>query len=388
MKKKITTILAAGALSLAVTGCSAESPDAEVTPTTAPSAAVESGDTTLAPAATPQTIEPVDYSYAYEKYEPDMVVATVEGIDVTWEEYFYWGLNSYLYAEQVMGPITDFTTEISEGVTMNDFIVDGAEASSIQYRAIENNAALEGIELSETSKTAIAEQRELDIANYSEDGTEEGFIDYLATSYTSMEMYEYINNINALIGDIYAVNYGEDSELVTDEDAMQFVDENSIMVAKHVLFKKTDEMNELYTDEEIEAIRAEAQSVLEQILAEADPVAAFDTYITEYNEDPGMASYPDGYCFGLGEMVVEFETATQGLAVDEVTTELVETDFGFHIILRGEATADSILMSAGAPIRQVVASNEFNNKLNAWVEASTIEYVDGFTPDFGAIFAK
>jgi parvulin-like peptidyl-prolyl isomerase len=55
--------------------------------------------------------------------------------------------------------------------------------------------------------------------------------------------------------------------------------------------------------------------------------------MTANTEDPGVASYPDGYLFQSGEMVAEFEDATAALEIGQVSG-IVETTYGYHIIYR------------------------------------------------------
>ncbi len=97
---------------------------------------------------------------------------------------------------------------------------------------------------------------------------------------------------------------------------------------------------EPYTDEQLSAIRIlneetknKAQDVLNQALeSEAD----FDALADQYSEDPGNISQPNGGdldFFSRGMMVPEFEDAVfDKMQVGEVYPELVQTDYGYHII--------------------------------------------------------
>ena len=74
-----------------------------------------------------------------------------------------------------------------------------------------------------------------------------------------------------------------------------------------------------------------ANAILARIRAGED----FDTLMNEYSEDPGLASFPDGYTFGPNEMVPEFEQGTRDLAIGEIS-EPIRSQFGYHIIMRIE----------------------------------------------------
>ena len=80
-------------------------------------------------------------------------------------------------------------------------------------------------------------------------------------------------------------------------------------------------------EEKKTAAKEKAEDIYERILAGED----FDTLMHEYSEDPGLATQPDGYTFGKGQMVPEFEEAAYALEIGEVS-EIVESDFGYHII--------------------------------------------------------
>ncbi len=90
--------------------------------------------------------------------------------------------------------------------------------------------------------------------------------------------------------------------------------------ASHILFK-TEGADEA-------AVRAKAEAVLARVKAGED----FATLAREYSEDEG-SKVNDGDLdyFGRGAMVPAFENAAWGLEVGG-TSELVQSEFGFHII--------------------------------------------------------
>ena len=69
--------------------------------------------------------------------------------------------------------------------------------------------------------------------------------------------------------------------------------------AKHILiqFPEVGEgENGALTDAQKEATLAEANEVLEKVNSMAD-ISEFDALIKEYNDDPGMETFTDGYYF-------------------------------------------------------------------------------------------
>lgn len=88
-------------------------------------------------------------------------------------------------------------------------------------------------------------------------------------------------------------------------------------------------------EETVAAKRAQAEDLLSQLRAADDLEAKFDELMNQYSEDSGLQSSPDGYTATPGEMVPEFEAAAFSLGFGEVS-DIVESSYGYHIILRGE----------------------------------------------------
>ncbi|MEM6647099.1 MAG: peptidylprolyl isomerase [Bacteroidota bacterium] len=77
---------------------------------------------------------------------------------------------------------------------------------------------------------------------------------------------------------------------------------------------------------------AKAQDLIR--LIQEDP-SRFEELATVNSDDPGSAGNNGSLgAWTLGQMVPPFEGATQALEPGEITTEPVETDFGYHIIRR------------------------------------------------------
>ena len=98
--------------------------------------------------------------------------------------------------------------------------------------------------------------------------------------------------------------------------------------AKHVLVQfPVNEDGSETTEEQ----KAEALAKAEEVYAKAVAGEDFDALIAEYNEDPGMSTYTDGYFFTYNEMVPEFEEAAFALEENGIS-EIVETSYGYHIL--------------------------------------------------------
>lgn len=104
-------------------------------------------------------------------------------------------------------------------------------------------------------------------------------------------------------------------------------------------------LEELYEEERPAAtarhILVEDKELAEEILADLQDGADFAELVEEHSEDPGSMETEGVYSFQEGEMMPEFEEKVFELEEGELSTELVETDYGYHIIERLELEYDS-----------------------------------------------
>lgn len=127
--------------------------------------------------------------------------------------------------------------------------------------------------------------------------------------------------------------------------------------AKHILFATVDTATRLpLTDDVKTQKKALAEETYQRILSGED----YDTLMNELSEDPGLQSNPNGYIFGSGEMVPEFEQGTASLEINNVI--LVESSLGFHIIKRLPLTKEDV----SEQIMNTIAQNKLNDAMNIW----------------------
>lgn len=381
MKKILSTLLAALMLLSLFAGCSIQPNPYKDDPEAAEEALhPESSTDTDAETVTDNH----DFAAAYATYEPDMVVATVNGIDVTWAEYFYWCMNILRNVEAYVGPIEDYNADFG-GMSYAEYFRTAAENNCRQYRAVEYFAQKEGITLSDESIAAIEDQLQQDIASVSADGTEEGLNAYLESINTTRDMYDYVNRIAMLYSEAAKHYCGEGGEKITDAEAIDFAEKCGLMAAKHILLSTMSEDGSTHLSDEEKAAKL---SLARELIDRLNNGEDFDTLMNEYSEDPGSAAYPMGYCFGTGEMVTEFENAVNELETGAYTDEPVESSFGYHIILKVPFDPEMVYTGQGVTIRQMAANEKFNSIINEWFIASEIEYVDGFELDFAEVFGN
>ena len=119
----------------------------------------------------------------------------------------------------------------------------------------------------------------------------------------------------------------------------------------------------------------------------------FDALMQQYNEDPGMLRFPDGYYFQAGEMVPVFENAVRELEGDGLYPELVESDYGFHIIFCPPMSGTHVMSydNNGEPYnpRALASAALFDNMMNGWFEEAEmgVKYTGDFADlDLNALF--
>jgi parvulin-like peptidyl-prolyl isomerase len=81
-----------------------------------------------------------------------------------------------------------------------------------------------------------------------------------------------------------------------------------------------------------EALRKEIKQVAQNILDQIKKGASFADMAKQYGEDASSQQAGDLGWFGKGKMVPEFEAVAFKLKKGEVAPELVETQFGYHIV--------------------------------------------------------
>lgn len=79
--------------------------------------------------------------------------------------------------------------------------------------------------------------------------------------------------------------------------------------------------------------KEDASSKINELLAELQAGGDFAALAKAHSDCPSSAKGGDLSQFGRGQMVKPFEDAAFALGVGE-TSEVVETDFGFHLIQR------------------------------------------------------
>lgn len=310
----------------------------------------------------------------------DYALLTVNGADITAEEYLFWLSNAISVEQQYYGLSTDEQWEAQA----ESLKAQALETTKL-YQVVRAKAAEVGATLSDEQKQEAAEQIEYAIQMY---GGEEAYLSMLDSMCVSRALFEELNSVYFLNEALLAKlrETGEITVSETDRDTFvsDFMEENGIYGAKHILLstRRTleDGTFEEFSDEEKAAVLEKAQGFLTQIRAAEDPAATFDELMKAYSEDGRDAStgelyYPDGYTMAYaGQMVSEFENAALALEVGQIS-DVVTTSYGYHIIMR--IPADEAQIRAYAT-DDVLAASKLDDMTRAWIEEAKVETTQAY----------
>ena len=313
----------------------------------------------------------------------DTVVATVGDYEVTADNLAYWLNNNiaYILQQYSMVGITDidWDQELTDGVTQGQSILESSLRLAANYRLIPEIGAKEGLAVSQETKDAM----EGDMTALREQlGDDQTYEHYFWMNLMTPELFQQLY-LSAEMGNLLQEKYfGEGSEgYPTDAEVLTYAQEElGVYRAKHILLKtvdtsKTVEKEDGTTGYEpldeavIQEQRAKAEDLLAQLRASDDPVALFDTLMKENSEDEGLEANPEGYTTYKGQMVPAFEEAALKLKDGEIS-DIVESEYGYHIILR--------LPLDPADYRSELVAVKMEDQREKWLDEYGIQTTDAY----------
>ena len=338
----------------------------------------------------------INYEALYSLYAPEEKVLKVNDKEETWGDYFYILFTQCGQIEQYFDSMSAYygmqfhwdepVEEKGEGDTYAEAALESVDNLMIQLGALEKFAEENGVEVSEEMRGMIEAQKQQDITSaLGEEGTEEAFYEYLEQIHLSRDMYDRIVTQNYLYQESFNRLYGENAVNLPDEAALKFLEDNGYVTVAHILLLNTDEESGEKLDE---AALAEKKAELEALVSELRAIEddterkeAFLQKVTELSEDPGSARYPEGYTYTAGTMVPEFEAAAEALE-DYAVSDVVETSYGYHILMRLPLSPDAIVEFSSTTgeartARMLAANQEYAAKLQATADELKLEWLPG-----------
>ena len=385
-----------------------EAAEAEAETAAAPEAQTEQAEAPSAPEEPVVASGRINYEELYRLYEPKEKVLKINIKEETWGDYFYILFTQCGQIEQYFDSMAAYygmqfhwdepvEEEGEGGDTYAEAALESVDNLMIQLAALEKFAEENGVEVSEEMRGMIEAQKKQDITSaLGEEGTEEAFYEYLEKIHLSRDMYDRIVTQNYLYQESFNRLYGDQAVDLPDEAALKFLEDKGYVTAAHILLLNTDEETGEKLDE---AALAEKKAELEALVSELRAIEddterkeAFLQKVTELSEDPGSARYPEGYTYTPGTMVPEFEAAAEALE-DYAVSDVVETSYGYHILLRLPLSPDAVVEFSSTTgeartARMLAANQEYAEKLQATADTLKLEWLPGHEqPDLLAFVA-
>lgn len=293
-------------------------------------------------------------------------VATVGDIKITQSEFEF-------YLKSIKNQMSD--TELQTDEDWENKEIEGKKAIDVAKQQAMDNAVRNAlyIEVAESAGLALDEEDKMTIESTKEQlmagyGGDKAYKEFLKSNNITDEFIEmmckssvYYNKIGQIVTEETTVG---DNELSTyfAENKADF--EREVRKAKHILIATMDpETNIPKSQEEQNNASLLAKEILDRVQNGED----FDALMREYSEDPGLATNPDGYVFGTGEMVPEFEEATDSVGFGGIA--FCKSSFGYHIIKRLPITYED----AKDTIRSEFFGKLIDEKVEKWKEEYSIE---------------
>lgn len=340
-------------LSMAACGTPGETGGTNLGSTEDPGASSSASPSESLPELTPIPDYVHEFTRSVAGVDADTVMFTVDGTDVTAEFFFYWlaydCYNLDMQSQMYLGVPLDFDQTAPDGGTISSYMKEDGRKMATIWLMLEKSALEEGLGATPEQQAQAAEQKLSFIQSH---GGQEAFETLLRQNGLSEELFDRVDLMHGALWQ----NMLSAIPALTEAEEEQYIQDNDLLRCKHILIRtvvQNDDGSVSFnransgtptnadgtpytgTAEEYNAAALEkVNGLLTQLAGAEDPLALFDQLMQENSEDPGLASYPDGYDFTAGEMIAEFEQGTRDLEYDQYTAQPVQTSDGYHIILR------------------------------------------------------
>lgn len=320
-----------------------------------------------------QSYDPIQEAFGYPG---STVMLKVDGSEVHASDLYYWLAYNADYIYQYYSILggdgaINWDDTLGGSQSIRDYVKEEAQQTAVLYSAVLAHAAAKGYTF-DSDDPAYAQELEAAKASL---GGEEAFQRFLKEMCLTEESFEALNSVAVVYDNMREGLCRKGGEYEpTQEDLQVYAQENDLLAARHILLLTVDaDSGEALSEEEIAQKREKAENLLGQLQAIEDPAQRSETFsklMQENSEDSGLANYPDGYLFTAGDMVAEFENATRALEIGGMS-EIVESDYGFHIIMRDDPTA-----AEGLP--EQWSSAKMQSLTEEWVAAANVEVMPAF----------
>ncbi len=296
------------------------------------------------------------------------VIFTVGGIDIRFDEYRY----MYLYYLNYYATVNGITSDMWEDNEENFDVLK----EQIKYDLIEENfgnivAKKYGISLTDEDYEAVDEYLAEEHAQFD---SEEAFQDALNASGIKEELLKQLITSGVMSERVYNDVYAGENPIITHtDDEIRAALKQDYVRVYHLLISNDHLLgSEGYETATESALIAGAEEFAKEKLAEIKAGADIYELAQSIGDDQGMLENTDGYLFTYGQMVEPFEEAAFALEVGEVS-DVVQTDYGFHIIQRLEQ--DDYIEENFDTVKEQYINDFFNADVNQILADAEAEMV-------------
>lgn len=298
----------------------------------------------------------------------DDVALTIDGVEISAPELFYFYLATRSQMESFMGSL-DWSASIQEGMTYGDYLKQLVETQILQNAFWISLANDNGIELSEDEQELVKE----DLASFNANVVEADRELYGLNDETAAVVMEHITLASKSMNAEIEKQIGQ----FTDEEKADCV----YRTVQHILLKteaeaSTNESGELETVSESEAqsYKDAQKAKAEEVLQKAQAGEDFSALADEYNEDSGFeyslnnkGQSPDGATY-----VQEFTDGAWALKEGEMA--IVETEYGYHV-MKCVSESDPELNEEA---QRSLAVSKYNDIYQQWLTDNNPTFYDGW----------
>ena len=301
------------------------------------------------------------------------VVMTVNGDEIHMDEFRAYLKYNKSYMENMLsyyGMDDTIWSDPTMGEMMVGQLFESANQQAIEIHTVKQEFEKLGLKLSREEREQ-AQQEKMDTIEQM--GGQELFEQWLQSIGYNDTMYDNTIAISKYANAIQDAYYGDNG---TKTNTQAIVDKfnETYLCAKHILVQSIDGSGNPLTGDALATAQSKAQEALEKVKAGED----FDTLIAQYNEDPGMEMYPEGYVFTEGEMVDEFYQGAKALEPGQTSTELVESGYGWHIIQREPLTAEQLNDTIREQLVQEITGQSFVDEIQNLMSEADVQYTDTY----------
>ncbi len=296
-----------------------------------------------------------------------LIMLTANGIEVPFDEYRY--MYNYVEASYFAG-IDDATWESNPEYF--ESLLDYTEYLTLDNCWGDMLAKEYGIELTEQDYADIDAYMEEQRNSFE---SPEAFEQALADSSITEDLLKRIVTRQFMSNRVYEELFQkEGAPLIPSDDEIKADLSENWRRVYHILILFDHFSNSAdYEDATEDELKAAALEYAEELLERAKNGEDFYQLSQDYGEDPGMTANTEGYFFTYDEMVEPFEEASFELGVGEIS-DIVETSYGYHIILRLEQ--DDYVEENWDAVRGEYVNKKFNEYIDNLLDTADIEYCE------------